>query len=528
MQRHIDAVVETIMTDRKTYLKAVIHRLRADEYSETADNCVKAILKLVERRCSSAQMSLVVREMKLLFHGESLHHFALRVINEDPFGVGRLCAAAKIEYFAISPFIIVDAIFAERRDGDALKFMVRQFRAIKILEVVDCVASHFRDRSTILNVMRGKDCFVGYDIADPDAKWTDRRVRKFIVDVCRFAQVSPPPSAKVVYLYDALAPTFEAFLRGETEEDDFYQLCVNLSADESSHFDLCIDYVAPRCASLAAYLAARGGKAPRPSPVGSVEFVPACAQPYNVALHEMPLADDVVLKDASDLRGFRAALEKSRYIAVEFHDTFGEGGRSRFDLVTFCLRARIYHLPPRIFPDVVQPLAEILISLPRPVFVYDWNNKAKERCRDELGWEPTDVTDAVDVAREVGIEPSLDNITEKVVGGKFCRRASNFTDVSLPSGAARQHRAIRATLIYEFVVQMKQLRQNRQSHAHGSRHGREQPRDRSRHRRDQELLSPDERNRHFSSHRQAHERDQARSSSGVRERRVEPRDRSRH
>jgi len=195
--------------------------------------------------------------------------------------------------------------------------MVRQFRVVRIMEVVDYVAMHFRDRGTVLNTLRGKECFAGYDVVDPDTKWTDKRVKEFVVDVCRIAEQEPPPSAKVVFLYDALKPTVDAFLRGETEEDDFYQLSVELASDNSSHFDRCIDYVETRCSSLATYLAARGEVATRPASAGP-SFVPACARPFNAALHELPLPDDVVLKGTSELRGFESTLKKSRYFRSKF------------------------------------------------------------------------------------------------------------------------------------------------------------------------------------------------------------------
>ena len=469
--------------------------------------------------------------MKLLFHGNSLHYFALRVIKKDPFGGGRLRAAAKIQYFAISSYILVDSIFADKRDGDALKFMVRQFRSASVRNVVDCVATHFRGRGAVLNIMRGKECFAGYDVTNPDVKWTNRRIKDFIVDVCRIAELEMPPSTKIVILYVALEPLVDAFLRGETEEDDFFQLAISLASDDSMLFDECIDYVETRCPSLAVYLAARGEKSRQPAPAGSI-FVPACAQPFNTALHELLLPDDVLLKGASDLRGFRSALVKSRYFAVEFHSTATEDGKPRFDLITFCLRTRIYNYTPRIFPDVLRPLVEILKEQPRFLFVHRWHLH-KDRCRTELGWEPEpmDITDTVDVAKEIGIEPSLDKMAEKVVGGKFCRRGSNFTDVSLPSEVARQHRGIRATLIYEFVVQTRRLRESRdrgETGASGSRvlarrHDREQPRD-------QEMLSPDERNRHFSSHRYERERERAQTHAptGSRHSRGNVRDRSRY
>ena len=50
-------------------------------------------------------------------------------------------------------------------------------------------------------------------------------------------------------------------------------------------------------------------------------------------------------------------------------------------------------------------------------------------------------------------------MTESVTGGHFCRRASNFGDSVVPSAAARKHQAIRAALVYEFVVKARKLRE---------------------------------------------------------------------
>ena len=60
---------------------------------------------------------------------------------------------------------------------------------------------------------------------------------------------------------------------------------------------------------------------------------------------------------------------------------------------------------------------------------------------------------------EAGVHKSLDSLTEYVVGGKFCKRASFFGDSTVPSSVALSHKAIRATLIYEAAVKLKGLRE---------------------------------------------------------------------
>ena len=79
-------------------------------------------------------------------------------------------------------------------------------------------------------------------------------------------------------------------------------------------------------------------------------------------------------------------------------------------------------------------------------------------CLETLDWEPSQVVEVEKVAREIGITPSLNGLTEYVVGGRFCHRATLFGDSTVPSTVALTHHAIRTTLFYEAVVKMRNLR----------------------------------------------------------------------
>ena len=90
-----------------------------------------------------------------------------------------------------------------------------------------------------------------------------------------------------------------------------------------------------------------------------------------------------------------------------------------------------------------------------------------------------------EVATAKGVSVSLDSLTEKTVGGRYCRRASNFHDTAIPSEAALHHRALKVSLIYELVVKHRGLRdvrseRSRQTGADDSRDRRDGDRGRSR------------------------------------------------
>ena len=80
---------------------------------------------------------------------------------------------------------------------------------------------------------------------------------------------------------------------------------------------------------------------------------------------------------------------------------------------------------------------------------HDSRNGRKIYLRFKIG---AFTTDAEEVATEMGVSFSLDSLMDKTVGGKFCWGAANFRDTVVPSEAALHHRAIRVSLIYEFVV----------------------------------------------------------------------------
>ena len=80
---------------------------------------------------------------------------------------------------------------------------------------------------------------------------------------------------------------------------------------------------------------------------------------------------------------------------------------------------------------------------------------------EEFGWRPVSVVDAMDICEDRKWAQNLSTLTERTVGGEFCRRASHFSATAIPSTIVLKHRAMTVSLIYCFGL--KYGRSQRQS-----------------------------------------------------------------
>ena len=112
---------------------------------------------------------------------------------------------------------------------------------------------------------------------------------------------------------------------------------------------------------------------------------------------------------------------------------------------------------PKLFPETIPDISRALLENRKPVFSYRWAQRGR-RVTELLSWTPEMLYEAEETARRHRLPTTLDAMTKEVVGGKFCRRASNFGADAVPSAVALAHRAVRARLIYEFVVKLERLR----------------------------------------------------------------------
>ena len=211
------------------------------------------------------------------------------------------------------------------------------------------------------------------------------------------------------------------------------------------------------------------------------------------SLHDLPGTGEVVIRDSGDIANFEAALASSNYYAI---DLFGcdvvSSMSERLGLVSFCMKSRVFFVMPFLFPNTVEPVAELLRRCHKLAIRYRWQRRGPS-FEQVFGWKPTVFLDAEEVAKEKGLGFSLNDMAQKIVESDFCRRGSHFGDLAMPSAAALHHRAIRVSLIYEYVVELKEFR-SRKSRKSGFPAGARSDRDHKR-KRDFEKESPEEHSR---------------------------------
>jgi hypothetical protein len=123
-------------------------------------------------------------------------------------------------------------------------------------------------------------------------------------------------------------------------------------------------------------------------------------------------------------------------------------------LVTIRCQSRIFALVPLVYPQVVASVGKVLREHAAPRRMFTWRGaRLLQYCQGQLQWTPENYVDIAEFCKEEEWSPHLDGITEKVVGGLYCRHASQFLAESRhPSQVVLKHRAMMVSLVYAFGI----------------------------------------------------------------------------
>ena len=465
----VDRVVSVLLSPGSQNFDDIVRGLVAPSPAETADNCFAALEGYVLRRSKKHKDDgVIVKAMMRLFPSASdLHSFAVRVIRENVFRQGQLHAAGRMDYYFVTTLIILDYVFI-RTGGDELRSAVTMMPKADVWEAVIFAAMNYNNFGVVVAKLQADECFRRRIFVE--SKWTAANIRQFIETVGEILKETPPPETRVVYFAVALESRVKAFDKGEMEEADFFAFVKTSVGDDEGLKGTAVELVAARSPSLASFCSERLGRGPLPSAGGSA---PTCAAPFNAALHALPGTGEVVVRDKSIANNFVGHLQRSNYFAIDIHGAKVENTmKSQIGLVAFRLRTTVYFVMPHLFPELNGSVAKALKENPRPTLVHRWERFGEELRKLFDGWRPARLIEAERVAEEAQQRLTLDLMVEKVVGGVFCSRASNYSTAMIPSAAALRHSAIRVTLLYEYIVQEKKLRgtQKREAESSSSRH----------------------------------------------------------
>ena len=457
-------IAKDLKNTRGRDVAAVVHRLIVVDQTETCDRFLALMEVIVEKTPSHRRDTEIVAAITASLRGTELHRFAMGLVTDNILGCGRLHAAIKAKYFNLSPFVLLDDIFL-RHMSKNLEVGVRMFSRTEVVEVVRFVANNFNDFDAVKRKLATVPSFQKVDLEQLRGSWKLLEIRRFIILACKLIGCALPQEATKVFVAIALPPFLDAYGRGEMEDQDALPIFKAMVAGDDGRRDSAIEEIAARFPALASYLAECLGLASRGHFASSSRNCVVSPD----KLHSLPGSGEVVIQSEDDVRYFEQGLVKSKYFAIDAFGCSVVGEISdRLGLISFCLRSRVFFVMPYLFPDTVAPVTAVLRRNPRLTFRYRWQRRGPQ-FRALFDWTPEQFLDVEEVAKEQQLGYGLDDLARRVVGVDFCRRSSNFSDLTIPSTSALRHRAIRVLLIYEDVVALKCLREQNRGLSAGTR-----------------------------------------------------------
>ena len=384
------------------------------------------------------------RAMLAILSSEA-RNFVLRILEGDVFRCPRLNTLCRLEYFSVEVTVLLDSMLTSPRDSVDLQTAAEAFLRYEIVELIEFITLHSPEE--IVDRMRKSDAFRNNLIVrDPEACFSLEKRRGFIAFLCEKLAMDVPSVCLPLFARVRLAGEFRNFEEGRIEVSDFYQICAAYAKNDEAVMRLCTALVAERSNPLGKFFC-QMTKIPFSRNPEASTFSPACVR--NDALHGLACDRHYFLTGLSTVREFEQKLGFVSDIAVSYHQST-VNGKKDCDLIVFHTVNRMYcysvERSRHLKTDVIRVLVK---NQDIKVYVYK-KESAVLYLRKHLGWTPRNLVDAKEVALNIGIGANLEDITEKLVGGKYCYRGMSFCGASTPSQTALRHLDIMSSLVFKF------------------------------------------------------------------------------
>jgi hypothetical protein len=297
---------------------------------------------------------------------------------------------------------------------------------------------------------------------DVSVIWSDEKIQNFVENVCSQMEILLPGSLRISRIHQFLDVNVRFFLHSEMEEDEFLAILQNECDGDAILLRDAVEYLATRCSSLAIYIAYIH-RLQTPQVDASTAFTPTCTQPLNRQLHMLDAVckEPLIVRCKVTVKDLSYNLRTSLYLAVAGKRPHGDLHTKTMGMLAIRTSTKVFLLFPKLFPDLVESVSGVFRrdAVDKTVFVYK-GRQVLDFLGDKYDWHPSTV-DAVDICEEKEWVANLDSITEKTVGGSFCRRASQFGATSIPNTMVLKHRSMTVSLICSFGLKFGRLRLGR-------------------------------------------------------------------
>ena len=130
--------------------REVVARLVAPSRTETAARFIAALKEYASCVTGRARRDAeILREMMSELTGESRRAFAITVIRENVLGHGLIHAAARLDFFSVSPLILYEFVF-NPVDGRDFSTVSRMFSQEQVMCVLKKALRYHDDAATVI------------------------------------------------------------------------------------------------------------------------------------------------------------------------------------------------------------------------------------------------------------------------------------------------------------------------------------------------------------------------------------------
>jgi hypothetical protein len=441
-----------------------IARREGDAGGEHFLQVLKRLRVILPGKSGRNRLHQIGRAMTTVLSGVQLRKFVEEVIKQGAISDDFMHTATTLNQHGVDPHIILDFMAQPSTPKKTLMEFVNMLPRDQVIQVIDFAAGMVGDSDREkMAKLRSLESFPDNYMqhVDSSGKWSDKKIQGFVENVCGFLKAPIPGNVKVFGMRNFLDVNVKFFLQSAMEADEFSAVLDRECDGDAILLRDAIEYLATRCSSLALYVA-YVHRQQQPEVDASTAFTPVCTPNRELHMLSAICKEPIIVRESNNMKDLAVSLRMTLFIAIAGTKPHGQQHFKAMDMIVIRTCDKVFVVFPKLFPDLVERVGGILCreALDKKVFVYK-GQQLMDFLGEEFGWRPVSVVDAMDICGDRKWAQNLSTLTERTVGGEFCRRASHFSATAIPSTIVLKHRAMTVSLIYCFGL--KYGRSQRQS-----------------------------------------------------------------
>ena len=360
-------LVERLRNVDETMYPETLRGFLCQTEEDTAQQFIKVIRML--RRFEPTRVLFAVAKAMMPFFATEIRSFVLELMECGALGQNRLNVAVTLEFFCLSPMILLDELINANCNKVRLEKAVDSFQPADVMGIVHFVIRNWQDPKGMLEKMQqSADCFrKNYGATIVWSKFKPTQVLSYIEMVCERLDVAFPAEARPLLLQVSMDRMLDCYFKGQIEIQDAFQMCLDIARKYEFDYRWCVDYLRRKSNPLTKFASSTLGISFLPSPEAS-DFVPDCKAPFHASFHDLASNSAVMIDNDATVEEFRRCLGESERFAV--FNFSGVGMEDKPFLLSFRFLRRVFHYSTYLSRKQRSSIGHVLTNVgERQVFV---------------------------------------------------------------------------------------------------------------------------------------------------------------